>query len=372
MVLSRSGASDLSNYVTWYDAETNVYSGGNSAVYLTSWIQQTTFDRRFTIYDTSTTARITQNTGTFGDNPIYGDSANNKYAGQSFTGLTTLAPLLSKLSVTPDATFTDVTNGANTHPFPSGEQVKYVVQPSTTLVDSYSTGGNSYNTTNYSGFGQAFTAIAGSLLSCKFSLRKTLNPTGNAVAKIYNYTGSPGTTAKPTGAALATSDNVDVAGIGGSQADVTFTFSGANKITLVAGTVYIITFEFSGVDASNNIIVYLDASGTDDGNSSYYDGASWSYVSSAYDLRFAVYVGDPPLTANTLYYWRVAGKDPSGSNNYGVWSTTWSFTITGGSTGIKVWNGTTWGYKPVKVWNGSAWVAKPVKVWNGSAWVVKG
>ena len=78
------------------------------------------------------------------------------------------------------------------------------------------------------------------------------------------------------------------------------------------------------------------------------------------------------LTAGT-YYWRVGGVDPLGSNTWGAWSATRSFTIsTGGSTGIKVWNGTTWGYKPVKVWNGSTWVAKPVKVWNGSSWVVKG
>ncbi len=41
-------------------------------------------------------------------------------------------------------------------------------------------------------------------------------------------------------------------------------------------------------------------------------------------------------------------------------------------TGMKVWTGLTWGYKPARVWNGSAWVAKPVKVWDGSGWVIKG
>ena len=33
-----------------------------------------------------------------------------------------------------------------------------------------------------------------------------------------------------------------------------------------------------------------------------------------------------PLTNNTTYYWRVRGKDPAGSNAYGVWSTVQSFT----------------------------------------------
>ena len=41
-------------------------------------------------------------------------------------------------------------------------------------------------------------------------------------------------------------------------------------------------------------------------------------------------------------------------------------------SGIKVWDGGSWGYKPVKVWSGSTWVVKPVKVWNGSSWITKG
>ena len=43
-----------------------------------------------------------------------------------------------------------------------------------------------------------------------------------------------------------------------------------------------------------------------------------------------------------------------------------------GNTGIKVWSGSTWGYKPVKVWSGAVWLTKPVKVWNGSTWITKG
>jgi hypothetical protein len=42
------------------------------------------------------------------------------------------------------------------------------------------------------------------------------------------------------------------------------------------------------------------------------------------------------------------------------------------NTGMKVWTGTAWGYKPLKVWDGTAWVIKPLKVWDGTAWVVKG
>ena len=41
----------------------------------------------------------------------------------------------------------------------------------------------------------------------------------------------------------------------------------------------------------------------------------------------------------------------------------------GGTTGMKVWGGSSWAEKPVKAWTGSAWATKPVKRWSGSAWV---
>jgi len=49
-------------------------------------------------------------------------------------------------------------------------------------------------------------------------------------------------------------------------------------------------------------------------------------------VTYTVQAGDT-LTANTTYYWRVAGIDPLGGNVYGAWSTTRSFTtLTGGGT----------------------------------------
>jgi len=41
-------------------------------------------------------------------------------------------------------------------------------------------------------------------------------------------------------------------------------------------------------------------------------------------------VADDTLTASTTYYWRVRAIDPSGTNTYGAWSSTRSFTVTGG------------------------------------------
>lgn len=42
------------------------------------------------------------------------------------------------------------------------------------------------------------------------------------------------------------------------------------------------------------------------------------------------YTVQSSLTASTLYYWRARAIDPSGSNNYGAWSTARSFTATAG------------------------------------------
>lgn len=48
------------------------------------------------------------------------------------------------------------------------------------------------------------------------------------------------------------------------------------------------------------------------------------------------YTVQSALDASTVYYWRVRGIDPSGSNAYGAWATTRSFTTTsGGGTAVK-------------------------------------
>ena len=85
------------------------------------------------------------------------------------------------------------------------------------------------------------------------------------------------------------------------------------------------------------------------------------------------------LTNNANYHWQswatIASVDTAMSSFGGNAESAIDFTIgtvSGGSTGIKVYNGATWAYKPVKVYNGATWVAKPVKVWDGSSWVTKG
>jgi hypothetical protein len=84
------------------------------------------------------------------------------------------------------------------------------------------------------GYGQVF-SVSGTytLDSCKFYLSKVGSPSNNITASIYAVTGSP--KEKPTGSALATSDSIDVSSFGSSDALVTFSFSGANRIQLTTG-----------------------------------------------------------------------------------------------------------------------------------------
>jgi len=137
------------------------------------------------------------------------------------------------------------------------------------------------------GAGQSFTASVCTLDSVKFCLRKYASPTGSAYAKIYNYTGVPGSTAKPTGAALATSDAFDVATLTTSWTLTTLTFSGAQRIDLAAQD-YIVVFEYGGGSDLNYVGLGNDGdSPVDDGNGSYLQSSVWS-VSSG-DRIFYVY-----------------------------------------------------------------------------------
>ena len=119
------------------------------------------------------------------------------------------------------------------------------------------------------GWGQSFTGNGATIGSVMFQLKKVASPTGNAVAKIYAHSGTFGSSSVPTGTALATSDNFDVATLTTSLALSTLTFSGGNQITLTNGTNYVVTLEYSGGDSNNYIQLTRDTSSpTHAGNNS--------------------------------------------------------------------------------------------------------
>src|SRR3990167_5854397 len=169
-----------------------------------------------------------------------------------------------------------------------------------TLIASYSeTNRDSQQTMNGSTFrstGQSFdSGVGGVLDTAKFYMQKTGSPTGNGVASIYSRT-TDGSGDDIPDALLATSDNFDVSTLPTSFALITFTFSGAEKITLTASTRYVLTFTDGGVTGCQM--------GDDESSPSYADGnysenisGTWSGYSTI-DLPFYVYVDDAAPAGN--------------------------------------------------------------------------
>lgn len=166
------------------------------------------------------------------------------------------------------------------------------VTPSTaTTIDSYSesnVSGFGYEIRNGSnvGVGQSVSGDGNRVSTAKFYIRKVGSPTGNATAKLYAITGTHGTNATPTGSALATSDNFSVSTLTTSFSLATFTFTGANIISLDSSTKYFLTLEYSGGDASNRVeIGYDSTSPAHAGNIATFNGSSWT-SNTLYDLIF--------------------------------------------------------------------------------------
>lgn len=91
--------------------------------------------------------------------------------------------------------------------------------------------------------------------------------------------------------------------------------------------------QVSKVEIEVTSILLDKVSGTDSGFSGSPDNTD--PFASAQAVTYTVQGGDA-LAASTTYYWRVRGIDPSGSNTYGEWSSTRSFTTEAGGTNITV------------------------------------
>lgn len=116
-------------------------------------------------------------------------------------------------------------------------------------------------------------------------LKKTGAPTGNLTAVLYAHSGTFGTSSIATGAALATSVNIDVSKLTTSYQEIEIGFD--TQYEMAASTNYVISFEYSSGDGSNYVQIEGAASGTHAGNRASYIG-SWS-ASAGSDLNFSAY-----------------------------------------------------------------------------------
>ena len=141
------------------------------------------------------------------------------------------------------------------------------------------------------------------LVSAQFSLWREGSPTGNVYAALYNLTGTFGTNAKPTGEAIAISDNVDITTIPNTQVPVlwtSFSFSGDNQVVLEKNGQYGITCVFNGGDSNNKLYIRGDQYDSgyehDDGNGFSSSNLSTWWGSDDHDRGFKVYGNEIILT----------------------------------------------------------------------------
>lgn len=119
-------------------------------------------------------------------------------------------------------------------------------------------------------------AAGSSYLVCEVDLRVYRDGTCSRTlaAQIYACDAGGEETGKPTGAALATSDEIDISGLGGSYITLTFTF--ASPLSLTSGTRYWIAARLSGTCGGNNIAIESDGNGAQTGRYISGDGSTWS------------------------------------------------------------------------------------------------
>ena len=173
----------------------------------------------------------------------------------------------------------------------------------------------SLRSASFVGVSQSFTGTGGTLSSASFALKKTGAPTGNAVVKLYAHSGTFGTSSIPTGAALATSDNINVANLTTAYVTTNIQFStAAQQYALVNATNYVITVEYSGGSVGNTLDVGSNVGGHA-GNYADLTGTTWTAIA-ANDATFSVYVN-----ANVIIN-ATSGANPGTFTNTSNGSTT--------------------------------------------------
>lgn len=169
------------------------------------------------------------------------------------------------------------------------ERAKYLSHASTAESTGSDTG-NAFQLANATIQGQAQSfanGVQAQRLSRVFvNIRKVGSPTGNMTAVLYAHSGTFGTSSIPTGAALATSVNIDVSKLTTTYQTIEIGFD--TQYEMVASTQYCIAFEHAVIDGSNYLEIEGSTAGTHGGNRSQDVSATWT-PTAADDLNFSVY-----------------------------------------------------------------------------------
>jgi hypothetical protein len=136
---------------------------------------------------------------------------------------------------------------------------------------------------------QSFHGLSGAkIIAAQFHVKRQGSPSGNVYAKLYDHDGGTfGVDGEPTGAALATSDAIDITTISTIAGWVEFVFS--TPYTLGSGD-YFVSAEYTGGNGSNQLHVEVSGN-THEGNRAELTSGVWYYDELApfNDLKFKVF-----------------------------------------------------------------------------------
>lgn len=224
-------------------------------------------------------------------------------------------------------------------------------------------GGTGASSEGFQAAGQTIIPISSfSLTSIDLKLSRAGTPTDEIRVSIY--------TGSETGTLLGTSDSIDISGVTTDSAGEVINFPFSIPVSITSGVTHYIVVERTGArDTSNKMLTlrsidnsYSDGINRARNNNVWSDNTSFSSGGDLYfqlygvlsrvsgtdsgfsgspdntdpftsgqQVSFTVQAGDALSTGT--YYWRARGIDPSGSNTYGDWATTRSFTVDTGGGG---------------------------------------
>jgi hypothetical protein len=129
------------------------------------------------------------------------------------------------------------------------------------------------------------------------------SPTGSFTFSIYAITGTYGSTAIPTGTALATSDSFSVASLTASYVTYQVNFSGANQINMLVGQQYAWVCNYNNTAFPNAVYFQNKTPSFHGGNQVYYALGLWNALATydmVFDLEGTTITNFPVSLVNTI------------------------------------------------------------------------
>lgn len=154
------------------------------------------------------------------------------------------------------------------------------------IASATTTGAGDTNCDGSQLMGQSFEVVNSATLdNLVIDIKTNGSPSGSFQFEIYAHSGTYGTSSVPTGSPLATSDTVLVSSLTATYATYTTYFTGANAISMTAGTRYVLVCNYATTSWPNALLFKNKTPSFYAGNQSYKSGGTWNALGT-YDIIF--------------------------------------------------------------------------------------